>query len=208
MPSRVIWTIGHSTRTADNLLALLEASSVALVVDVRKYPMSRRMPHFNRDEFARFLEAAGVGYRHFEALGGRRDRTKDEAARSCNHAWRVEAFNAYADHASTPAFEQALGELEVLATSRRTAVMCAEALPWQCHRRLIADALIVRGWTVFDIIAAGKVERHALTPFARVEGTCVTYPQLPLFQTSDSRPGSDDGSPRSGGPDVRRIDEV
>ena len=186
MPPREIWTIGHSTRTADDLLALLAASSVALVADVRKYPMSRRLPQFNRDEFARFLGIAGVKYQHFEALGGRRDRTKDEAARSPNHAWRVEAFNAYADHAATPEFEHALAELEALATARRTAILCAEALPWQCHRRIIADALIARGWGVIDIIGAGKVEPHAMTPFARVEGTRVSYPELPLFEISRS----------------------
>ncbi len=187
---------------------MLAESSVALVVDVRKYPMSRRHPHFNRDEFTRFLEGAGVEYRHFEALGGRRERKKDEAARSPNHAWRVEAFNAYADYASTPPFVHALDDLAALAISRRTAIMCAEALPWQCHRRLIADALIVRGWSVLDIIAAGKVERHALTPFARVEGIRVTYPELPLFGNSDFDDSRELPLPRLGGRHAGPIDDL
>jgi uncharacterized protein (DUF488 family) len=171
--AETIWTIGHSNRTIEGLVALLEGERIALVADVRRFPGSRRHPQFGREALAASLAGAGMGYVHFEALGGRRGRA---APGSPNTAWRVEAFNAYADHMATDQFAAALAELARLAALSRTAILCAEALPWQCHRRLIADALIVRGWEVYDIVGRGPARRRALTPMARVDGQRVTYP--------------------------------
>jgi uncharacterized protein (DUF488 family) len=176
--SREIWTLGHSNRDLETFLGLLAASAIERVADVRRFPGSRRHPHFNREALRESLASAGVAYRHFEELGGRRGRWSPD---SPNNAWRVEAFNAFADHMATPEFEADLDALGADAETARTAIMCSEALPWQCHRRLIADALVVRGWSVRDIIGPGKVEPHALTPFARVADGRLTYPAEPLF---------------------------
>jgi uncharacterized protein (DUF488 family) len=173
-----IWTVGHSTRALDEFLALLAGASIGLVADVRRFPGSRRFPHFNTEPLAAELARSGVAYRHYPDLGGRRGW---RAPGSPNNAWRVEAFNAFADHMATPEFLGALDDLAARARSTRAVVTCSEAVPWRCHRRLIADALAARGWSVLDIMAAGKVEPHRLTPFARVEGTRVTYPAQPLF---------------------------
>jgi uncharacterized protein (DUF488 family) len=174
----VIWTIGHSTRELDEFLGLLAESGVRRLADVRRTPGSKRFPHFNSDELESSLADSGVGYRHYPALGGRRSQ---RAAGSPNTAWRVEAFNAFADFMATPDFACALEDLMDLARDRPTALMCSEAVPWRCHRRLIGDALTVRGWLVQDIIGARKVEPHRLTPFARVEGETITYPAESLF---------------------------
>jgi uncharacterized protein (DUF488 family) len=178
-----IWTIGHSTRSLEEFLGLLAGSSIGLLADVRKLPGSRRFPHFNAEELAASLARAGIEYRHFGALGGRRQK---RTPGSPNGAWRVEAFNAYADYMDTPEFTAALDELTAPAREKRTVIMCSEAVPWRCHRRLIADALIVRGWSVKDILSPGKVENHAMTPFARVDGLRVTYPSEPLFPEPQS----------------------
>jgi uncharacterized protein (DUF488 family) len=175
---REIWTIGHSTRTLENLVTLLAQDSIGAIADVRRFPSSRRHPQFNQDELAAGLARFAIGYRHLQELGGRRSR---RATDSPNTGWRVAAFNAFADYMDTPEFESSLNALIALAEQERTAIMCAEALPWQCHRRLIADALVVRGWTVLDIIGPGKVEPHRLTEFARVCGSRLTYPAEPLF---------------------------
>jgi|SRR5579885_3046898 uncharacterized protein (DUF488 family) len=175
---RTIWTLGHSNHPMETFLALLEASSIRLVADVRRFPGSRRHPQFGREAFERHLGEAGIGYRHLPGLGGRRSA---RAPDSPNTGWRVEAFNAFADFMETGEFQAALAELQRLASAQRTAIVCAEALPWRCHRRLIADALIVRGWTVWDIMGAGKVEPHRLTDFARVVDGRLTYPDAPLF---------------------------
>jgi len=168
-----IWTVGHSNRDLDGFLGLLRPAGIGLVADVRRFPGSRRHPQFGGEALAAGLAGAGIGYRHFPGLGGRRGR---RGAGSPNDGWRVESFNAYADFMATPEFAAALGELMGLAGPTRTAVMCSEALPWRCHRRLIADALIVRGWAVWDLIGRGPARPHGLTPFARVEGTRITYP--------------------------------
>ena len=183
--TRAIWTVGHSTRELGAFVALLVESSIALVADVRRFPGSRRFPHFNAEALVESLGRVGVAYRHYPDLGGRRGK---RAPGSPNTAWRVEAFNAFADHMATPEFEAGLSELIACAGAARAAIMCSEALPWRCHRRLIADALIVRGWTVRDIFGPSKVEPHPLTPFARVEGPRLTYPaySAPL---SDGPPG-------------------
>jgi uncharacterized protein (DUF488 family) len=173
-----IWTIGHSTRALEDLALLLGEEAIGLVLDVRRFPASRRHPQFNQEALEASLAGLGIGYRHLGALGGRRSKRME---RSPNTGWRVEAFNAYADYMASPEFETALDEVIALAEHNRAALMCAEALPWQCHRRLIADALVTRGWTVRDIIGPGKVEPHHLTPFARVCDGRLTYPAEPLF---------------------------
>jgi uncharacterized protein (DUF488 family) len=175
-----LWTIGHSTRDLETFLGLLAGSSIAAVADVRRFPGSRRHPHFGGEALEAELKRVGIGYLHLAELGGRRS---TRAPGSPNTGWRVEAFNAYADYMDTPEFEASLGRLEALAEAKRTAVMCSEAVPWRCHRRLIADALIVRGWEVWDIVGSSRVDRHALTDFARVSGRKLTYPAAPLFDS-------------------------
>jgi uncharacterized protein (DUF488 family) len=173
-----IWTVGHSTRTLGEFLEVLAGPKIGLVADVRRFPGSKRHPHFNAGALAASLAGTGIDYAHYPDLGGRRGR---RAPGSPNTGWRVEAFNAFADHMETPEFQAALADLAARALATRTAVMCSEAVPWRCHRRLIADALTAGGWAVFDLMAPGKVEPHTFTPFARVEGTRVTYPAEPLF---------------------------
>jgi uncharacterized protein (DUF488 family) len=180
-----IWTVGHSTRDMATFLGLLAGPPIGLVADVRRFPGSNRHPHFNRDALEAELGRLGISYQHFGDLGGRRSRLSPD---SPNTGWRVEAFNAFADYMATPEFETALGDLIARAGRERTAIMCSEALPWRCHRRLIADALIVRGWTVLDIIGPGKVEPHALTEFARVTDDRLSYPAEPLFEPGQPGP--------------------
>jgi uncharacterized protein (DUF488 family) len=170
---RTIWTIGHSNRDLASFLALLTAESIGLLADVRRFPASRKFPQFNGDALEGSLAGVNILYRHFPALGGRRNKRLED---SPNTAWRVASFNAYADHMRSDEFQEALNLLMQLAAERRTAIMCAEALPWQCHRRIIADALIARGWTVLDIMGSGKPRVHQLTEFARVRAGRVTYP--------------------------------
>ena len=175
-----IWTIGHSTHELERFVELLSAHAIELLADVRTVPKSRRMPWFRGDELAGSLPAAGVAYEHFRDLGGFRRPRPD----SPNGGWRVHAFQGYADHMDTPGFRAALVRLEQLADARRAVVMCAEAQWTRCHRRLVSDALTVRGWAVCHIDSGGRAKRHELTPFAVVEGQRITYPdaqgQLPL----------------------------
>jgi uncharacterized protein (DUF488 family) len=175
---RAIWTVGHSNHEIDAFLRLLEGSSIRQVADVRRFPGSRRHPQFGRQALAEVLGGAGIAYHHWEALGGRRSA---RLPASPNTGWRAEAFNAFADHMQTADFQAALAELEQFAGGRATAILCSEALPWRCHRRLIADALIVLGWSVWDILPAGRVEPHRLTDFAQVVDGRLTYPGTPLF---------------------------
>jgi uncharacterized protein (DUF488 family) len=177
--------VGHSTRDLAAFLDLLAASSIELVADVRRFPGSTRHPQYNEAALAESLRGAGVAYRHFAPLGGRRSK---RAPGSPNTGWRVEAFNAFADYMATPTFETALEDLTRDASARRTALMCSEAVPWRCHRRLISDALIVRGWTVWSIIGSGRVDRQPLTDFARVEGTSLVYPAEPLLGDAGASP--------------------
>lgn len=170
----VVYTIGHSTRPLDVFTALLGAAGVTRVVDVRAFPMSRRHPQFNKDALTVTLPAAGLDYRHLPALGGRRHRPKGTPSR--NGLWKVDAFRNYADYAETAAFGSAIAELEALAREQLTAFMCAEAVWWQCHRRLIADYLLARGWTVVHILAAGQ-QRASMTEGAVVHGDgTIEYP--------------------------------
>jgi uncharacterized protein (DUF488 family) len=168
-----ILTIGHSNRTLDELLHLVVAHGVTLLVDVRTLPGSRKNPQFNQETLPAALAESGIGYMHLPGLGGLRRRQPD----SPNGGWRNASFQGYADYMQTREFEAALVELLALARRERTALMCAEALPWKCHRSLIADALVVRGVPVEHILSAGRTQRHVLRDWARVEGTRVTYPQ-------------------------------
>jgi uncharacterized protein (DUF488 family) len=177
MPS-TLWTIGHSSRPIEAFLSLLRENAIGLVADVRRFPASRAHPQFGGEALRNSLAEAGIDYRHFPDLGGRRGKRLPD---SPNRGWRVEAFNAYADHMQSTECLAALADLKALAAERNTAVMCAEALPWQCHRRLIADAFLAAGWSVLDIMSPGKAPPHKLTEFARVEGELVTYPGGTLF---------------------------
>ncbi|HUO74164.1 MAG TPA: DUF488 domain-containing protein [Solirubrobacteraceae bacterium] len=168
-----IYTVGHSTRTQEEFLTLLTDHAIGAVVDVRAYPSSRRHPQFNAGALAEWLPAAGIRYVHSPQLGGRR-RPQD---RSKNAGWREQAFQAYADHMTSAEFADGLNLLEQLATNRPTAVMCAEALWWRCHRRLIADALTARGWRVTHLGVDALRGVHELPDFAVVhpDGR-LTYP--------------------------------
>jgi uncharacterized protein (DUF488 family) len=168
-----IWTIGHSTRTIDDFLAVLAAHGIETLVDVRRFPGSRRLPQFGSEALAATLAAHGVGYRWIEALGGRRRPAPD----SPNDGWRNDAFRAYADHIAGEEFARGLTELLDLAAASRTTIMCAELLWWRCHRRLISDVLTSLGHDVRHIRDAGDAERHELTPPARLVNGVLTYAQ-------------------------------
>jgi uncharacterized protein (DUF488 family) len=169
-----VFTIGHSTHTADAFVALLQQHAVRQIADVRTVPRSRRHPHFAADALARTLEREGVVYCHFPALGGLRRPRPD----SIHTAWTHPSFRGYADHMDSSEFGAALEGLMSYSSVAATAVMCAEALWWQCHRRLIADALTVRRVEVVHILASGKTQSHEITPFARILGDRVWYPGL------------------------------
>ncbi|HEX6309723.1 MAG TPA: DUF488 domain-containing protein [Longimicrobiales bacterium] len=167
------FTVGHSTRSAEEFLDILHAHGIRRLVDVRRFPGSRRHPHFSRESLARLLPAHGIAYDHAPDLGGRRTPAPD----SPNDGWRSASFRAYADYMQTPEFDRALGSLLAGADERVTAIMCAEAVHWRCHRQLIADALVARGHEVRNILSAERAEPHHLSPHARVgPGGTVTYP--------------------------------
>jgi uncharacterized protein (DUF488 family) len=170
----VIFTIGHSTRQADEFLALLRAHDIGGIADVRTVPRSRRHPHFSRESLSAFLPAHGVRYLHIPGLGGLRRPKAD----SVNGGWRHESFRGYADHMQSAEFRTALDSLISFGAAGRIAVMCAEAKWWQCHRQLIADALVARGLEVRHVMSRQDAQAHQLTPFARIEGSEVTYPAL------------------------------
>ena len=169
-----ILTIGHSTRSAAEFLALLNAHSVTGVADVRTIPRSRRHPHFSSEALSAFLSDHGITYVHLPGLGGLRKPRRD----STNGGWKNEGFRGYADHMQTPVFAQELDALLAFGQDRRVAVMCAEAKWWQCHRQLIADALLARGIDVRHILSPAAPAPHPLTAFARVTGSAVSYPAL------------------------------
>jgi len=173
-----IWTIGHSNRELQVFLDLLQEFQIETVADVRSFPSSRKWPHFNRDSLRDSLKDIGCGYVHLPGLGGRRHH---RAESSRNTAWQVESFNAYADHMEEESFRVDLDRLQAVARDSRSSLMCAEAVPWRCHRRLIADALIVRGWKVHDILGHRQARLHQLPPFARVADGQVYYPGGQLF---------------------------
>jgi uncharacterized protein (DUF488 family) len=177
-PKQTIWTIGHSNRPIGEFLDLLTGQQIELLADVRKFPGSRSNPQFGQDSLRESLGQRRIEYRHFPELGGRRSRRREG---SPNTAWRVEAFNAYADHMQGEEFRRAVIQLIDAATKQRTAIMCSEAVPWRCHRRLIADYLVVQGWNVHDIISGNRVTPHKLTEFAKVSQGEITYPGGTLF---------------------------
>jgi len=165
-------TIGHSTRSIDEFLALLDAHGIEQVADVRTVPRSGHNPQFGQIALSTSLRNSGLGYVHLPGLGGLRHSRRD----SVNVGWRNKSFRGYADYMQTPEFAQGLEELIEMARRESVVVMCAEAVPWRCHRSLIADALVVRGIRTEDILSATRRQVHTLTPFARVHGTAITYP--------------------------------
>ena len=168
----VVLTIGHSTRALEDFIALLQAHAVKRLVDVRSIPRSRHNPQFNRDRIASALRQGGIRYLHLKALGGLRHPRAD----SLNTAWRNASFRGYADYMQTREFTAGLRRLMKMAKTERTAIMCAEAVPWRCHRSLIGDALLVRGYGVEEIESVKRTRAHVLTPWARVQGAKITYP--------------------------------
>jgi uncharacterized protein (DUF488 family) len=176
MQPNVVYTVGHSTRSADAFVALLGAHAVTSLADVRTVPRSRHNPQFNGDTLAATLATHDIDYTRFPGLGGFR-RTSPA---SLNVGWRNLSFRGYADYMQTVEFTENLDLLIALAQDATVAVMCAEAVPWRCHRSLIADALTVRGIRVEEIVSEMKTSIHKVTPFARIEGTTIRYPALPL----------------------------
>ncbi len=167
-----VWTVGHSTRSLEELVAMLESFGVRVLADIRTVPRSRKNPQFNTDALPRSLAPHGIDYAHVARLGGLRHARKD----SLNTGWRNENFRGFADYTLTPEFELGLGELRALVERGPVALMCAEAVPWRCHRSLVADVLTARGAEVEHIMAPGRANRHVLTSFAKVDGERVTYP--------------------------------
>lgn len=167
-----VFTVGHSTRPIEEFLALLGEHGIKRLVDVRTVPRSRHNPQFNRDALPAAVQQADIAYTHMKELGGLRHARRD----SPNTGWRNESFRGFADYMLTPAFDQALDELLALAEREPVSVMCAETVPWRCHRSLIADALSARGVLVTHILSAGRVQVHSMTQFAQVQGGRVTYP--------------------------------
>ena len=172
--NKILWTVGHSTRTIEAFGELLLGFEVALLVDVRTVPRSRHNPQFNTDALPGALGPVGIDYRHERDLGGLRKPAKN----SPNSGWRNAGFRGYADHMQTDRFVAAVDVLLANIAERRCAVMCAEAVPWRCHRSLIADAMTVREVEVRHIMGPGKFTTHRLTPFARIDGLRITYPGL------------------------------
>jgi uncharacterized protein (DUF488 family) len=177
-----LWTIGHSTKPIEEFLGLLKSHGVKRLVDVRTVPRSRHNPQFDTDALGKRLKAAHVIYVHQPELGGLRKPKKD----SLNAGWRNTSFRGYADYMQTEGFRMALHTLMSDGRNAPTAIMCAEAVPWRCHRSLIADALVSRGWSVRHIMTKTKADRHRLTPFAVVEQDRITYPPASLLETQDS----------------------
>jgi uncharacterized protein (DUF488 family) len=170
--NQIVCTIGHSNRPIDEFIGLLKENQIGLLLDIRTVPRSRHNPQFNRDSLPDSLAQEGIGYRHVAGLGGLRHPWPD----SPNSGWRNSSFRGYADYMQTPEFAANVDDVAGLSRTVRIVLMCAEAVPWRCHRSMVADALIVRGIPVEDIMGPGKRKPHKLTPFAHVEGTLITYP--------------------------------
>lgn len=167
-----VYTIGHSNRAIEEFLKLLTAHSIEEVADVRTIPKSRHNPQFGDTALKKSLEEQGIGYRHIKELGGLRHAKAD----SPNTGWRNKSFRGYADYMGTEEFAEGLEQLKKLAKEKRTAIMCAEAVPWRCHRSLIGDALAVEGWEVLDIMTEAAAKPHRMTPFLKVRRGKLTYP--------------------------------
>ena len=168
----LVLTVGHSTRAQNDFIALLQAHAVKQLADVRTIPRSRHNPQFNRDCIALALQHAEIRYVHMKALGGLRH----PRSNSPNTGWRNASFRGYADYMQTREFAEGLCRLMKMAKTKRTAIMCAEAVPWRCHRSLIGDALLAHGYDVEEIESLKRTRPHELTPWARVRGTKITYP--------------------------------
>ena len=168
---KAIWTIGHSTRTIQEFIAMLQSFKIETVADVRHYPGSRKFPHFNKDELCVSLSKSDIGYTHIVELGGRRKANKE----SKNTAWQHPAFRAYADYMETGSFKEGISLLEDIATKKRTAYMCSEAVWWRCHRSMISDYLKVNGWKVMHIMAIAKAEEHPYTAPAKIVDGMLDY---------------------------------
>jgi uncharacterized protein (DUF488 family) len=177
MERKLVFTIGHSTHPIEEFLGLLSQHEISALADVRSYPSSRKWPHFNQDVLQRAVERAGLEYQWFKSLGGHRH-SKDAA--SPHPAWQIPAFRSYADYADTDDFRGGLAELLALAERNRVAYMCSEGLWWRCHRRIISDHLIARGWTVMHIMPTGKLVAHSLPDFARIDNGRLIYDLVPL----------------------------
>ena len=184
-----LYTIGHSTRTLEELVGLLRAAGVSILADIRTIPRSRHNPQFEQEALRTALSRRRIRYVHLPALGGLRRARKD----SPNAGWRNASFRGYADYMQTADFERGLSELGELTLEGTVAVMCAEAVPWRCHRSLVADALTVRGAHVEHITGPGQSHPHRLTPFAQVKGTSITYP---LEAPAGDAPGASSTSAR------------
>jgi uncharacterized protein (DUF488 family) len=167
-----IYTVGHSTRSLSEFIAILRSFRIELVCDIRTIPKSRRNPQFAGDVLQQELAGHGIDYVHLKALGGLRHAHKD----SPNTAWRNDSFRGYADYMQTEEFAKAVDDLIARAEEERVAIMCAEAVPWRCHRSLVGDALLVRGVDVQDITSETRAQPHRLTPWAKVAGVEITYP--------------------------------
>jgi uncharacterized protein (DUF488 family) len=179
---RQLWTIGHSTKPIDEFLALLTAHGIKRLVDVRKVPHSRHNPQFDTRTLGAHLHQARLGYVHAPELGGLRKPKKD----TLNAGWKNASFRGFADYMQTEQFRAALEMLMKAAQEAPTAIMCAEAVPWRCHRSLIADALAGRGWTVRHIMTNTKADKHRLTPFAVIGEDRITYPSAPPLEAQNS----------------------
>ena len=173
MKKPLLFTVGHSTRSLPDFMELLSAYDVKQVVDVRSIPKSRHNPQFNATALKGSLKQGGIRYEQISKLGGLRHSKKD----SLNLGWRNPSFRGFADYMATPEFRDGLAELMHIARMRQTAIMCAEAVPWRCHRSLIADALIKDGWNVRDIMTRTNAPRHRLTPFLKVRKGQLVYPE-------------------------------
>lgn len=167
-----VYTVGHSTRPIDDFIAILKSHGVKRIIDVRSIPRSRHNPQFNRELLGPSLRAAGIAYTHLKKLGGLRHAKAD----SINRGWRNASFRGFADYMQTPSFESGLERAIKLAQTKPSALMCAEAVPWRCHRSLIADALTVRHIPVKDILGSSPAHLHKITPFARIYRGRITYP--------------------------------
>lgn len=167
-----LYAIGHSTRSIDEFIELLKAHHISTLVDIRSIPKSRRCPQFNQERLKRSLKKAKIGYRHLKELGGLRYTKKD----SLNTGWINASFRGYADYMQTPSFEIGLEKLKKIAQKKPTAIMCAEGVPWRCHRSLVADALTVQKWKVFHIQSRKTAKLHKKTSFLRVRKGMITYP--------------------------------
>ena len=170
-----IFTVGHSTRSIDEFVELLQAHGIKEIVDIRSIPGSRHNPQFNADDLKQSLEREHMSYKHIKELGGLRRAKKD----SINLGWRNASFRGFADYMATQEFSEGLEALIKIATARETAIMCAEAVPWRCHRSLVADALTNKGWMVRDIMSRTVAARHRQTPFLKIRKGQLVYPEEP-----------------------------